>query len=160
MFLCFNGFDSLCSRPSIAVVCLMIPSVTVVLDYHILWTYEVLYCKKLFKLTRPSKRVSFVLLRILSLHISSYNFYDVIVCWRMYIYTYTCVCIHIVLYTLCLRILCVYILYIALCYGYLPSFGYVRTSSLEVCEFYQIQNRPESPLSSVLEDHDYSCLLQ
>ena len=58
----------------------MIPSVTVVLDYHILWTYEVLYCKKLFKLTRPSKRVSFVLLRILSLHISSYNFYDVIVC--------------------------------------------------------------------------------
>lgn len=41
----------------------MIPSVTVVLDYHVLWTYEVLYCKKkkiLFKLTRPSKRVSFV----------------------------------------------------------------------------------------------------
>lgn len=30
----------------------------------------------------------------------------------------------------------VYILYIALYYGYLPSFGYVRTSSLEVCELF------------------------
>lgn len=104
MFLFFNGFDSLCSRPSIAVVCLMIPSVTIVLDYHVPWTYEVLYCKKTFQIDASFKEGKFriltnsfitpflIILTMLS-HVS--------IC--MYIYIY----IHIIY-------VCVYILYIAL----------------------------------------------
>lgn len=127
MFLFFNGFDSLCSRPSIAVVCLMIPSVTIVLDYHVPWTYEVLYCKKTFQIDASFKEGKFriltnsfitpflIILTMLS-HVS--------ICMYIYIYIYT-------LY-MCVCIFCIQPLY----YGYLPSFGYVRTSSLEVCELF------------------------
>lgn len=100
MFLFFNGFDSLCSRPSIAVVCLMIPSVTIVLDYHVPWTYEVLYCKKTFQIDASFKEGKFriltnsfitpflIILTMLS-HVS--------ICMYIYIYThYICVCVYFV----------------------------------------------------------------